>query len=108
MLGILLIYFIGRSHYRLAAEFGRGEWAFAILGIAVYYAATLIFGFALAFVLEITNPGTVENMNSMLLGVMSIPFGLLATYLLYFLLKRNWHAQRLDAERQIKMNQHGF
>lgn len=108
MLGLLLLYFIGRSHYRLAAEYGKGEWAFAILGVAVYYAGTFLFGFILGLVMEASNPGSVDDMPNLLLGLIVMPFGLLSTWLLYFLLKRNWEAQRLDAERQIKMNQNGF
>jgi hypothetical protein len=33
MLGLLLIFFVGQSYYKLADEFGEKKWPFAILGI---------------------------------------------------------------------------
>ncbi|TDN87659.1 hypothetical protein DET49_111107 [Salegentibacter sp. 24] len=38
MLGLLLLYWIGKYHYRLAGEYDKSQWGFTILGIVAYYA----------------------------------------------------------------------
>ena len=35
MLGLLLIYFIGKYFYDLAAEFEKNKWLYAILGVVM-------------------------------------------------------------------------
>ena len=42
MLGILLIYFIGKSFYTLAETHNRSRWTFAIIGIVTYYASLFL------------------------------------------------------------------
>ena len=37
MLGLLLIYWIGKKYYELATEHNRSPWGYAILGVFVYY-----------------------------------------------------------------------
>jgi hypothetical protein len=90
MLALVLLYFAGKAFYDLAGKHGKHQWGFAILGVASYYGGVLGGGFLLGIVLEITNPGVVEEMNETLLTVMIIPIGVLTCWLTYILLKRNW------------------
>lgn len=91
MLGILLIYFIGRHFYRLADEFNQNKWLFAILGIVSYYAGTLLFGLGVGIAAALTgNLQWADDSNSLLVGVMALPFGIGACALFYYILKRVW------------------
>ncbi len=90
MIGIILIYFIGKSFYALAVEHDKNKWLYAILGIVSYYAGTFLGGMIIAIVVELYSPGTIDSMNEMLLGIMALPIGLLICYLFHFILKRNW------------------
>ena len=40
--------------------------------------------------MEIMNPGSVDEMNDTLLGIIAIPFGLFIYWLLYRYTKRSW------------------
>ena len=52
MLGLLLLYLIGRQFYDLARRHGRNGWGLALLGIAAYYLGIFVAGGTLALVLE--------------------------------------------------------
>ena len=95
MLGLILIYFIGRSFYRLAEQFNKNRWLFAILGIVAYYAGTFIGGLILGIVDGFLGLGFNWD-NDLSLGLIALPFGVLMTYVFYVLLKRNW--KKLDVE----------
>ena len=47
MLGIVLIYWLGKYFYQLAEKYNQNKWLYAILGIVVYYVSQLFFGFVL-------------------------------------------------------------
>ena len=89
MLGILLIYFIGKSFYSLADEYNRSKWGFTILGIAVYYGSTALLGVILAL---LANEGiiSIDFDDTVLLTFIALPVGLLSWIGLYQLLKFNW------------------
>ncbi|MBX2828672.1 MAG: hypothetical protein KTR22_10940 [Flavobacteriaceae bacterium] len=90
MLGIVLIYFIGRTFYRLAEQHGRSPWGFAILGVLSYYAGTFILGLALGIALEFWGSYSIDTMSDIQLALIALPAGLLASAALYFILKRIW------------------
>lgn len=90
MLGLLLLYWIGKYYYRLAEEHNKNPWGFVVLGIVTYYAGTFIFGFLIGGVIEIMVPGYVDTMNELLAGLVTVPFGILSTYILYDHLKKSW------------------
>lgn len=89
MLGILLIYFIGRYFYRLAEEFNQNKWLYAILGIVTYYVGTFVGGIILAIFDEFLTM-EINWENNFTLGLIALPFGIALTYLFYYLLKRKW------------------
>lgn len=90
MLGIILLYWIGKYFYKLAEEYDKSKWGYAILGIVVYYAGTLIFGMIIMAVGEVFSLGFVDTFNETLLGIIMLPFGVLSCYLLYKYLEKTW------------------
>ncbi|GGG07674.1 hypothetical protein GCM10011344_05310 [Dokdonia pacifica] len=90
MLGILLLYWIGKYFYKLAEEHNKSKWGFAILGIITYYVGTFLFGIILGIVIEQFSPGFVESIDEMLLGIILLPFGILSCYIFYKLLENSW------------------
>ncbi len=90
MLGLILIYFLGKVFYELAGEHGKHQWGFAIGGVATYYLGSFIGGILIVIGMEIMTPGSVDEMDDTFLGILAIPFGLLIYWILYQYLKRSW------------------
>lgn len=90
MIGLVLIYFIGKAFYDLASRFNQSKWGFAILGIVSYYLGLLLGGFSIGILYEIFSPGEIENVSEPLLGAMAIPAGALACWGLYKFLEKKW------------------
>lgn len=80
MLGILLIYFIGKYFYRLAEKFNQNKWLYAILGIVTYYVGTFVGGIILAIFDELLTM-EINWENNFALGLLVLPFGIASTYL---------------------------
>ncbi|MBK9451990.1 MAG: hypothetical protein IPN95_21740 [Bacteroidetes bacterium] len=97
MLGLILLYFIGKRFYDLANTYEKSPWPFAILGVVTYYAGTFLFGILLGITLEIFSPGTLDDMNDFVVGLIAMPFGILCSVGLFYLLRRIWEGQRVDA-----------
>ena len=89
MLGILLIYFIGRYLYKLAEEFNKNRWLFAILGVVIYYVGTFFGGIIIAILDELFMFG-LNWENDLILAIIALPFGLGLVYLFHYLLKKKW------------------
>ena len=89
MLGILLIYFIGKRFFDLADEFNQNKWLYAILSIVIYYAAGVVFVIILVILDEIFGFGFDWD-NSFGMNLLVIPIGLAADYGFYYLLKNKW------------------
>ncbi len=89
MLGILLIYFIGKRFYDLSEEYKQNKWLYAILSIVVYYVGIFSTGIILGI---ITAFGIIDIdlENSLMMSLISLPFGLGAVYLFYILLEKKW------------------
>jgi hypothetical protein len=90
MLGLFLIYFIGKSFYDLAFEFHKSQWGFAILGVVSYYAGTIVAGVIFGLLVEFDVVPALSNIPELALNVIAMPFGLLACWGLYQLLKSQW------------------
>lgn len=97
MLGIILIYFIGKWHYELADLHKRNKWLFAILGVLSYYAGTFVFGLLFGVYVLISNDPELLNTNNFLLNLIALPFGLLATWGQYKLLESNWKKNKKES-----------
>lgn len=93
ILGLILLYFIGKSYYDLADTHNKSRWGFAIVGIVSFYAGIFVGGIILGIVLGIFWMEELETMNETLLGAMAIPFGALGCWGLYKILQRRWRNQ---------------
>jgi membrane protein implicated in regulation of membrane protease activity len=90
MLGLVLLYWIGKYFYKLAEEYNKSQWGFAILGIVVYYGGILLFSVVVAIIMEIIFTGFLDTVNETLYGILMIPLGILSCYLLYKYLEKTW------------------
>lgn len=97
MLGLIFIYFLGRSYFRLAEEYNRSKWLWAILGVVFFYALQVILGLILGL--------TAYNWtlyNEVALNFIGIGFGLVGSIGIYQLLKHNWNKSKVvDIESEI-------
>ena len=89
MLGILLIYFIGKRFYDLSVEYNQNKWLYAILSVVAYYAGTFMVGIVLAVLIEL-GIMDIDMENSFMISIMAIPFGIGVVYLFYILLEKKW------------------
>lgn len=94
MIGILLIYFIGRYYYYLAEDHQKSRWGFAILGVITYYVGSFIAGFVIGVLVELFGSYSVDEISDFVWNLIALPFGLLACYGLFQLLKRNWEKKQ--------------
>jgi membrane protein DedA with SNARE-associated domain len=101
MLGLILLYWIGKYFYKLAEEYDKSKWGFAILGIVVYYVGTFLFAIILIFGAEIFSPGYFDDVNEKLIDFICLPFGLLSCYLLYCYLKKTWEKNKPNPNKLI-------
>jgi hypothetical protein len=101
MLGLFLIYFIGKQFYKLAEEFNKNKWVFAILGVLTYYVGQVIFGVLIAIYDEIQGTFIIESSSDLALGLMGMPVGLLACVSLYYLLRYHWRKNKKPEENLI-------
>jgi ABC-type dipeptide/oligopeptide/nickel transport system permease component len=97
MLGLLLVYFIGKYFYQLAFEHNRSAWGYAILGVVVYYSTAILAGTAIAYTYQEFVDETIEGGTELLLSILTIPFGILGAYILYKKLEKNWSNSNHDS-----------
>lgn len=88
MLGIIFLYFIGKYFYTLAEKFDKNKWLYAILGVIVYYVGTFIGGVVLGILDGLLDIGFDWD-NSLVLGLIALPFGIATAYLFHYILKSN-------------------
>ncbi len=90
MLGLILIYFIGKSYVDLAKEYGKNKWLYGSLGVFYYYGGLLFFGFIIGVLMELGYLEFLRDINETLLGIICIPFGILICWGFYTYLKTKW------------------
>lgn len=98
LLGLVLIYFVGKAFYDLAGRHDKSQWGYAILGVASYYAGILTAGFLMGIVSEL---GIVSfyDYSEAVLGIMAFPFGVASCWGTYALLKNQWSkTKKVDTE----------
>jgi len=96
MLGLFLLYFIGEKFYKLAALFDRNKWGYAILGIIAYYAGTFVFGVLFWIVVGLRGKMPMETINSTVINIVAVTFGLFSCYGLYKLLQNHWDKNSVE------------
>ncbi len=92
MLGLLLLYFVGKHFSDLAQKYGKNKWLYAILAIVVYYGTTIVFGFLYGLIAALTNNLSMLEIPDLVIGLMVLPFGLLALWLMSRYLNKKWSA----------------
>ncbi|MFN6943342.1 MAG: hypothetical protein ACK4ND_00230 [Cytophagaceae bacterium] len=90
MLGILLLYFIGKSYYSLAERFKKKKWLYVILGIVSYYAGTAVIGLIMGFLIELGVAPQLDHIPDIAINLIAMPFGILACWLLHRNLENRW------------------
>jgi hypothetical protein len=100
MLGILLIYFIGKHFYKMAETYNKSKWLFAVLGVIMYYVGTFIGGVVLALLDEIFVLG-INWENNFTLGIMALPFGIALDFVFYKLLEKKWKKEFIPVGQEI-------
>lgn len=100
MLGILLIYFIGKRFYDLSVEYNQNKWLYAVLSIVIYYASGLIFGVVLAL-LDMFFEWGIEWEDNFGINLLGIPVGLLAVWGFYLILESKWKKPAVIVKDEI-------
>lgn len=90
MLGLLVLYFIGKAYYKMADRHGRSKWGFAILGCVIYYGVIILASFVVGILAVIFEWERIFELPDVMLGLMAIPFGLLAQWGFRLILEKNW------------------
>ena len=90
MIGLLLVYFIGKYFYDLAGQYNKSKWGFAVLGVISYYLGTFIGGVVVGLLFEFVLEISVEDFPELVLGLMAIPIAILVCWGFYKLLQSQW------------------
>ena len=104
MLGIILLAYIGHKFNDLAKLHQRHRWGHILLGVGAYFLGTVLAGLIMFIVLDTANPATLERVNNIpdyLLNLISVPFGMAASFLTYTFLKRKWEKQTILVNEDI-------
>lgn len=101
MLGLLLIFFIGKYFYELAQDYYKHRWLYAILGVISYYAGTMIGGFIVAIGSDLFG-WNINFEDTLTLTLIAIPFGILSAVGFYFLLRRSWKNSKVEVKDEIQ------
>ena len=102
MLGILLLYFIGKRFYDLSIEYDKSKWLFAILSIVIYYAAGFIFGIIIGILDIYVFDWGIDWDNNFSIGLLGLPAGLLAVWGFYVILESKWKKSLLVVKDEIE------
>lgn len=110
MLGLVLIYFIGKTFMALAEAHQKHKWGHAILGVVSYYAGTLLAGIIFLLFMESDDPfSETRTTPDILINLLSIPFGALTCWLTYYFLQKRWEEQAIvDNSDILDMDDEGF
>jgi hypothetical protein len=102
MLGILLIYFLGKYFFDLADKYDKNKWLYAILGVVSYYFGSIVIGGVVLALVDILVDLGINWDSNIGLSFMLLPFGIATSYLFYYLLKRNWRKSVVVATDEIQ------
>lgn len=105
LFGLLLIYVIGKYYHDLFRKYKGAEnksWPFVLLGISIYYAGALSFGLLAAVLGDRLFDIDLDDINEIVLSLISMPFGILGTLAVYKYLKRKWKKEYVDPSLEIE------
>ena len=102
MLGLLLIYYIGKYYADLAEEYNKKKWGYIILGIASYYVGTFIIGIIIVLLYELVLLKSIDDLNDLVLSLIAMPFGILSCIGVYYLVKNNFEKNKIVSDSNIQ------
>jgi hypothetical protein len=97
MFGVLFLYFIGKYFFKLAEDNNQNKWLYAILSIIIFYVGSFFGGIFLGIIfllIDFDFDWNDEKANS----IIALPFGFLADYLFYIILKKKWQIKIKDID----------
>jgi cellobiose-specific phosphotransferase system component IIC len=102
MLGLLLLYWVGKAFYDLAKQYGRGPWPYAILAIVCYYGLQFIVG-GVAVLVMMDQDGyfNESDLEGFGLNILGVVIGALGTWVFYRLLKKKWSETTISKHTEI-------
>jgi len=95
MLGLLLIYFIGKKFYDLAENYNKNKWLYAIGSVICYYVSGIVILGAFVLLDIFLFEWGVNWEDNYGINLLSIPIGLLSVYILYQFLEGKWKKTQL-------------
>ena len=104
LLGLLIIYFIGKWFYKLAEKHQQNKWLYAILGVVVYYAMTILGGLVVFLILMTAGIDERFEAPNIIAGLSGIPIGLLSMWGFHVILRKNWEANPKNAQSELLDN----
>ena len=93
MLGVLLLFFIGRYFYNLAHKYQKNGWLYGFVGIVTYYAGGFAIVLFYVIVVEFFQWNIYGSDNEIYMSLLALPFGILSCYLLYHQLERQFQGK---------------
>lgn len=90
ILDLLAIGFIGTLYFRLAKEYEKIAWLFAVLGVLSYYGGVFLSAFLFSIYEAYVNNNLLDESDTLLILAVSLPGGIVCCFVLFQLLKRNW------------------
>lgn len=95
ILGLCLIYYIGKQFYMLAEQFKKNKWLFAILGVISFYTGAFLTGLAMFIAAESGIIALIDTIPGIVLNLIWLPLGLLSCWALYSILKSSWSRNKI-------------
>jgi len=92
MLGLLIVYFFGKSYYDLAKLYGRNAWGYAILGSVIFLAAQFVFGFLIGILILLADLDT--NIPPIVLSIAALAFSAFITNMIEKMIRKNWEQNK--------------
>lgn len=102
MLGILLIYFIGKRFYDLSVQYQQNKWLYTILSVVIYYAAGFVFGIVIALLDIYIFDWGIDWDNNWGVNLLGLPVGLLTVWGFYMFLESKWKKSILVIKDEIE------
>ncbi len=90
MLGLVLLYYVGKYFFDLAGQYKKNKWLYAILGVVSYYGGLFAAGLGIGILAEMGVINSFENIPEIVLSLIALPFGVLTCWLFYVTLKSQW------------------
>lgn len=102
MLGILLIYWVGKRYYRMAGYYGKSEWGHVFMALGIYFGSQFILGIVGALVFpDFFMTLESDKSQELLINLAGIVFGLLVWHIIFGVLEKKYESE-LSYEEDIE------